>query len=253
MATRIHGGLSSGEGVIYQVRDPVYGTGKKVDEIIDNGIDDKRLLIDEREFFQALTVMQREGNTLSPILRDAWDCREHIGSLTKHSRTHATGALISIVGHITTDEMREKLDHTSIANGYANRFLFACVRRSKLLPFGSPDTDLSAFAARTREVVHAARTIERVMWTPGGAAMWEEIYADLSKDTPGMLGAITARAEAQTVRLAMIYALLDRSPQPTGRVDPAELVRVVTALKCSAGEMVRDRGRAGFGPVVNFS
>jgi hypothetical protein len=40
---------------------------------------------------------------------------------------------------------------------------------------------------------------------------------------------------------------------PTGRVDPSKLVRVVTALKCSAAEMVRDRGRAGFGRVVNFS
>ena len=210
--TRIHGGLSSGEGVIYQVRDPVFGTGQKADQIVDVGADDKRLLVDEREFFQALTVMRREGNTLSSILRDAWDCREHIGTLTKHSRTHATGALISIVGHITTDEMRERLDHTSIANGYANRFLFACVRRGKPLPFGAPDIDLSEFATRTSEAVNAARNIERVTWTPGGASMWEEIYTDLSKDTPGMLGAITARAEAQTVRLAMIYALLDQSP-----------------------------------------
>jgi hypothetical protein len=41
--------------------------------------------------------------------------------------------------------------------------------------------------------------------------MWEETYRELSGDRPGMFGAITARAEAQTVRLAMIYALLDKS------------------------------------------
>jgi hypothetical protein len=212
-STRIRGGLSSGEGVIYLVRDPIYGTGKKADEIVDKGVADKRLLLDEREYFQGLTVMKRDGNTLSPILRDAWDCREYIGPLTKHSKTEATGAMISIVGHITTDELREKLDHTSIANGWANRFLFACVRRSKLLPFGSSVFDLSEFATRTREALDVAENLEEVTWTPGGAAMWQEIYADLSKDMPGLLGSIAARAEAQTIRLALIYALLDQSPR----------------------------------------
>jgi hypothetical protein len=41
---------------------------------------------------------------------------------------------------------------------------------------------------------------------------WEEIYPKLSEDRPGLLGAI-ARAEAQTIRLALLYALLDRSPE----------------------------------------
>ena len=47
-------------------------TAKK---IVDKGVDDKRLLLDEREFFQALTVMKRDGNTVSRMVRDAWDGR----------------------------------------------------------------------------------------------------------------------------------------------------------------------------------
>ena len=39
--------------------------------------------------------------------------------------------------------------------------------------------------------------------------LWCEIYSGLSTGQPGLLGAITARAEAQTLRLALIYALLD--------------------------------------------
>ena len=35
------------------------------------------------------------------------------------------------------------------------------------------------------------------------------VYPALSAEQPGLLGAITARAEAQTMRLALIYALLD--------------------------------------------
>ncbi len=37
------------------------------------------------------------------------------------------------------------------------------------------------------------------------------MYPTLSEGRPGLLGAITTRAEAQTVRLALLYALLDQS------------------------------------------
>ena len=49
---RILGGMSSGEGVISAVRDPVYAMRKGVEELIDAGVSDKRLLLDEREFFR---------------------------------------------------------------------------------------------------------------------------------------------------------------------------------------------------------
>ncbi|MGH2870406.1 MAG: DUF3987 domain-containing protein, partial [Solirubrobacteraceae bacterium] len=39
------------------------------------------------------------------------------------------------------------------------------------------------------------------------------IYPELSAERPGMHGAATARAEAHTARLALIYALLDSSKQ----------------------------------------
>ena len=57
------------------------------------------------------------------------------------------------------------------------------------------------------------------MGAPGGEigrteaawAIWDAVYPELSADRPGMLGAILGRAEAQVLRLALIYALLDRS------------------------------------------
>jgi hypothetical protein len=45
------------------------------------------------------------------------------------------------------------------------------------------------------------------------AAGRQEIYEELSANHPGLLGALTARAEAQAVRLAMIYALWDSKSQ----------------------------------------
>jgi len=37
--------MSSGEGVISAVRDPVYAIRKGVEELVDAGVNDKRLLI----------------------------------------------------------------------------------------------------------------------------------------------------------------------------------------------------------------
>ena len=114
---------------------------KGVEELIDPGVDDKRCLFDEREFSQVLRVMRREGNVVSRMVRDAWDCREVIGTLTKHERTKATNAYISIIGHITADELRKHLDQTEMLNGFANRYLLACVRRGKLLPHGGAPSE----------------------------------------------------------------------------------------------------------------
>jgi hypothetical protein len=212
---RILGGMSSGEGVISAVRDPVYAIRKGVEELVDAGVNDKRLLLDEREFFQALAVLKREGSILSRVIRDAWDCVERLATLTKHSPTRATQPFISIVGHITADELRQALDHTSMANGYANRFLFACVKRSKLLPHGGTLAEeiSGKLGARTLEVLTVARGVEQLTMTDAANRHWRDTYPTLSAGLPGLLGAITDRAEAQTVRLALVYALLDQTPQ----------------------------------------
>ncbi len=41
--------------------------------------------------------------------------------------------------------------------------------------------------------------------------VWERVYADLSNGHPGLLGAVTARAEAQCLRLALAYAVADQA------------------------------------------
>ena len=219
---RIHTGLSSGEGVIWEVRDPIVkllrdGKGANavmVEETVDAGVADKRLLVIESEFSGALRAMQREGNLLSRVLRDAWD-KGNLATMTKNAPARATGACISIIGHITAAELRECLDRTEMANGFANRFVFACVRRSKFLPFGGnlPEGDAIAMGHRLRQAVQVAREICQVGMSPAAADAWQRIYRELSADRPGLLGSLTARAEAQVVRLAMIYALIAGRPQ----------------------------------------
>jgi hypothetical protein len=87
-------------------------------------------LIIEAEFARTISVMERLGNTLSAILRAAWD-RGHLEILTKTSAAHATDAHVSVVGHITLDELRARFTSTEQSNGFGNRFLFGLVKRSQ--------------------------------------------------------------------------------------------------------------------------
>jgi Bifunctional DNA primase/polymerase, N-terminal/Protein of unknown function (DUF3987) len=220
------GGMSSGEGVIWAIRDPIT-TIKKGEEVTDDlGVSDKRLLLDEREFYSALAVMKREGNILSRVIRDAWDSREFITSMTKHSKASVTNPHIAVSAHITEDEFRRSLDHTSMANGYANRFLIGCVRRARLLPHGgATDHDTThRLGQATSLALQHARRLNRVTMTAAAAEAWSSIYEGLSEGGHGLLGAITGRAEAQTIRLAMIYALLDNRD----RIDMAHLEAAVS-------------------------
>ena len=208
------GGLSTGEGLIWEVRDPIYRMKDGVEELVDKGVTDKRFLCTETEFAQALIVMQRAGNTLSRTVRDVWD-RGNVRSITKTSPAKTTGAHISIVGHITTDELRGLLDNVSVMNGFANRFMFLCVQRARVLPFGGNlhDRALQLLGAEVLARVNDARQIGRVTMTEAAAGDWAHIYGDLSAGEEGMLGAVCARAEAHVIRLSMIYALLDGKSQ----------------------------------------
>jgi Protein of unknown function (DUF3987) len=210
---RMKGGLSSGEGLINEVRDEVqkWNPKKKRFEIVDPGVTDKRLMVTEAEFANALAVMERPGNILSPTIRKAWDGHT-LSTLTKNCPLKATKPHISIIGHITEDELRARITRTEMANGFANRFLFACVRRSKLLPHGGnlDDGEIHRLGEPIKRAVEFGKSVGRIHMTETARREWETIYPDLSAEQPGLLGAITARAEAQCVRLALVYALLDQ-------------------------------------------
>jgi hypothetical protein len=111
------------------------------------------------------------------------------------------------------DELRGGVDRIALSNGLLNRFLFAVVKRSRMLPHGgNVDQDrLGRIAERLTEAVRAARLVGAVGMTAAAAEMWEAIYPELTTDHPGLFGSLVARAEAHTVRLALLYALADQS------------------------------------------
>src|SRR5829696_5211712 len=210
---RVLHGLSSGEGLIYAIRDRVEGQNKKGEPLVlDEGVEDKRLLVLEAELAGVLKVMSREGNTLSPIIRQAWDDGT-LQTLTKNSPMKATETHVSMIGHITRAELLRYLTETEAANGFANRFIWLMVKRSKELPFGGEwnRVDAAPLLRRLSSALEFGSAPVLVTWGDSAREIWRKVYGPLSEGKLGLLGAVIGRAEAQVMRLAALYAVLDLS------------------------------------------
>jgi hypothetical protein len=193
--------LSSGEGLIAAFA-----------RLEADGLE-KRILAVEPEFSQVLRQGARAGNILSPTIRSAWDTG-NLMTLTKKNPQQVEGAHLSIIAHITEAELRTELTETDSANGFANRFIYQSLRRSKRLPFGGdamPESVRNDLVARIARAVKHARSLQRVEMGQDARALWIEQYKELSEGHDGLVGAVTARAEAQVVRLALNYGLADES------------------------------------------
>ena len=74
--------------------------------------------------------MQRQGNTLSTILRSAYDGKD-LDPLTKNSKISASSPHICIVGHITEQELRTLLAQVHEAQARAAPDLDALYRQGE--------------------------------------------------------------------------------------------------------------------------
>jgi hypothetical protein len=200
-------GLVSGSGLIWQLRDE-RGTGKDHDP----GVVDKRLLVIESELGGVLRVCQRRENDLSAVIRDCWDGKT-LRTLAKQQPATATDPHVNIIGHVTREELRTTLSSVDTSNGFANRILWYGAKRSKLLPDGGKlhSRNFSSLVMRVRSAIDRAQTPGRMLRTKAADSRWHQVYPELTSPRAGVFGNVTTRAEAQVLRLSMLYALLDES------------------------------------------
>ena len=119
LAQNLARAASTSEGLVDAIRD-------KKDDDDDQGVIDKRLFCLEAELGAALRATQRQGNTLSAILRAAWDGHK-IAPLTKNNKIAATDPHICILAHITRPELQPLLTASDVWNGFANHFVWLVV------------------------------------------------------------------------------------------------------------------------------
>jgi hypothetical protein len=212
-------GLSSGEGLIWAVRDPVPAQGKR--KVADVGVDDKRLLVKVSEFQGAMSVMRREGNPLSAVLRCAHDGID-LETPNKTSAAKATAPHIGMIGNVTKDELLRLITAHDASNGLLNRFLWICSRRSKQLPQGGRLHEVMSnghwheLEERINRFCFPGKD-ERIYLDDEAQEIWGYddqpggLYRELTKGGDGLLAEATARGHVYVLRMALIYSRLDGS------------------------------------------
>lgn len=213
--------LATGEGLVHAIRDPVEVPNKDKDGNIiegrsttDYGVLDKRLMIYQSELGDLLTTGNRSGNNLFNTLMIAWDGGK-LDVPVKVQPIKSSLSHVSYCGNATFDVIKDAVLMKHLEKGYANRFLYFCVARSKVIPIPkSIDYCSNDLINRMKGVIEFAENVGELQWSDEAAKLWDEgnMYRELTAPNGGdLVGLITSRGAPQVLRLAMIYALLDKS------------------------------------------
>jgi hypothetical protein len=168
----------------------------------------KRLFIREPEFSRPLGTSGREGNNISEVWRIGWD-ESRLENRRSQEKVIATDVHISILAHITAEELIEKLPAGALTNGFVNRFVMCFSQRPKKVarPPKPDPKEIERFAEAIRDRISRMRyapiDLSEKAWE-----LYEETYL-ARPESDGPLGAITVRAEVQCLRIAINFAILD--------------------------------------------
>ncbi|MDP2848471.1 MAG: hypothetical protein Q8O35_09785 [Humidesulfovibrio sp.] len=73
-----------------------------------------------------------------------------------------------------------------------------------------PEAELTALRVELLALLNVGKSVGRIIMDPAARDLWGEVYAELTQDHHGLAGCVVNRGEAQVIRLAMLYALLDK-------------------------------------------
>lgn len=203
------GGLSTGEGIAYELRDGITNENGESQQ----DVEDKRLLVREAEFYNIMVKSNAPGNILSGTIRKLFDA-ESLEPMTKTDRVKCTKPDVCILGQITPEELVAKLDSVSISNGFLNRFpIFSGTEPVyEPIPKVTKKEILQKHAKKLNEVMRWCHESPKTL-TMGDCyeKLWREKYSDLKQI--GANGSIEkslmTRAPHYATMYAMLFAALD--------------------------------------------
>jgi hypothetical protein len=226
---KAHGGYQSAEAIVDAIRDDRTHIDKEGEEQTDPGEPDKRLLVVEEELSRIFRLSARRDNQISEVVRLAWDEPPVIYLQGKIKPSIATSPHISLIGHITPTDLQDTMQNRDTFNGFANRFLWIASRRSKSVPFPEKVNWIKSgdVIASIRGVMYdfgpnratPVKECNELDVDGSGQKEWVKFYHDVSRrsgESGMIMGALLARAKPHVMRLAAIYAILDRSGTITG-------------------------------------
>jgi putative DNA primase/helicase len=213
-APKLQGRLSTGEGLAHAIRDPREPTHEN--DPGDPGEPDKRVYAVETEFAGVLYMTRREGCSLSPVLRDAFDGNP-IGSQTKTAKSTCEKPHVVVVGAITPRELLAEVTDKEVANGLINRFLIFFAERIDVVPF-PPSTlpeQVQRLARHAGEVIRWAWAKERnIRLNDEARALYESYYREFNRSQrrsgdSESVKLLCERHPPYVLRIAALYAVAD--------------------------------------------
>jgi len=219
---RLHCDAASAQGLIRLVRDASTHV-QRGKEIKDPGVTDKRCLMVFEEMDTLFVAMSRQGSTLAPVWNMAYDGKT-LDNNTKEVSERATDPHISAVCHITEDSFQQAVANVSkglgVSNGLFNRFITVHAHRdpSRKLPRGGEMPDVSDLAENIRDTLKGLGTTNdavKIDWHALTHAEWAEFVDAVDSDHPFLagLGGLAARLKPAVMRVAMLFAILDRATE----------------------------------------
>ena len=213
-----------------------FGSGESLVAALDQQKPEPRALVIEEEFAGMLTTAARDSSILSQVMRRAFDGwpleRRTVAVQQKISDHH-----VSVLAHVTPVELRARLSTTEAANGFGNRFLWIYTGRTRIIPRPADPEDVcdprdvqlvreavawsGTTAAKKGSVAVNRRTSgvssislsKDLYWTDDAREAWDEWYTSQESSRTGesLLDHVLSRASVHVLRLALVFALVDRA------------------------------------------
>lgn len=180
----------------------------------------KCLLYNELDIRSALAYAKRPGNPLSQTVCGLFNygCAEQILRSGKISTKAAHVNILAQTRSIDFSSLKKDVENS---NEFASYFLWFLVDRLKVVPHPKPipDDKVVSFREIILERIRAAQDQGSMRMSKKARSMWNDIYPGLTKDVPGVAGAVVSRSEIHLIRLALIYAVIAGHK----RIRPADL------------------------------
>jgi len=217
---RIRRGVSTGEGIIWTIRDDVYidfikKNGERKRKLQSPGVLDKNIIFLEEEFSKPIKNARRESNNLSETLRVAFDS-ETLQSISKTQPATATDPNITLIGHTTREEFTRVLNEVDKDNGFFNRILFVHSYRSNIISQPKDfeelliKSDLLTELFLLKDFINKSHST-KVTFSEDGAFWWNNFYEQYALAPEQANENIKGRTETHILKVAMILAVSDRT------------------------------------------
>lgn len=208
---KVHsGGLSTTEGIAYELRDAQESEDSSVTISTD-----KRLCVIEEEFANIFTKCRSGESNLSQTIRTLFDGGD-IAPLTKFNRVTCTNPHVCIHGHITPAEFLQSANKGHKENGFTNRFLIIFKVPKPVIPFPKDldEEKLAPCAKQLAEAMDWCNTDERsIQLSEDSLSIWEKEVLRVSAfgEIESTEANLMYRAPHYLAILACLFSALDRS------------------------------------------